>query len=365
MRPESLVFGPGGEFEPLMLVNARESGDARFILSRGVGARACLLGLDFSRIFTRFNYANGMLDLPDYLKPLEFLTQPYPKDAVDAVLARGEEAIPPLLQVLERLPVLCARDEWGSELMIHEYALYLLSEFGERRAFPLILEIARLPVLDDLLGDGITEALPKALAATFFGELNAFYPLIEDQQADEFARGSALSAIGILFKQERITRSAFECCLMELYALIELEPVHVWDTWVSLVADFRCTFLLDKVRTLYERGFADPGFQSLAEVEAELKKSELTGHVSYGYKAFSNVHDCMSWWHCFSEEYARSCNDGQVEGQSGAADIAEDVGYSRSPNFYVQAPHIRESAKVGRNDTCPCGSGKKYKKCCL
>ena len=22
-------------------------------------------------------------------------------------------------------------------------------------------------------------------------------------------------------------------------------------------------------------------------------------------------------------------------------------------------------AKIGRNDTCPCGSGKKYKKCCL
>ena len=25
---------------------------------------------------------------------------------------------------------------------------------------------------------------------------------------------------------------------------------------------------------------------------------------------------------------------------------------------------IAESEKVGRNDPCPCGSGKKYKKCC-
>lgn len=24
-----------------------------------------------------------------------------------------------------------------------------------------------------------------------------------------------------------------------------------------------------------------------------------------------------------------------------------------------------ENNKVGRNDLCPCGSGKKYKKCCL
>jgi hypothetical protein len=28
-------------------------------------------------------------------------------------------------------------------------------------------------------------------------------------------------------------------------------------------------------------------------------------------------------------------------------------------------PFRRESPKVGRNDPCPCGSGKKHKKCCL
>ncbi|MBR6914862.1 MAG: SEC-C domain-containing protein [Clostridia bacterium] len=25
---------------------------------------------------------------------------------------------------------------------------------------------------------------------------------------------------------------------------------------------------------------------------------------------------------------------------------------------------MNKGAKVGRNDPCPCGSGKKYKKCC-
>jgi len=28
------------------------------------------------------------------------------------------------------------------------------------------------------------------------------------------------------------------------------------------------------------------------------------------------------------------------------------------------APVRRQSSKVGRNDPCPCGSGKKYKRCC-
>lgn len=31
----------------------------------------------------------------------------------------------------------------------------------------------------------------------------------------------------------------------------------------------------------------------------------------------------------------------------------------------VQMPIVREEPKIGRNDPCPCGSGKKYKKCCL
>ena len=29
-----------------------------------------------------------------------------------------------------------------------------------------------------------------------------------------------------------------------------------------------------------------------------------------------------------------------------------------------QKPYVRESAKIRPNDPCPCGSGKKYKKCC-
>ena len=29
-----------------------------------------------------------------------------------------------------------------------------------------------------------------------------------------------------------------------------------------------------------------------------------------------------------------------------------------------ETPTVREAPKVGRNDPCPCGSGKKYKKCC-
>jgi preprotein translocase subunit SecA len=29
-----------------------------------------------------------------------------------------------------------------------------------------------------------------------------------------------------------------------------------------------------------------------------------------------------------------------------------------------KAFNVLEQAKIGRNDNCPCGTGKKYKKCC-
>lgn len=41
----------------------------------------------------------------------------------------------------------------------------------------------------------------------------------------------------------------------------------------------------------------------------------------------------------------------------------EDDDYS-DEYFEIQEPFVREEPKVGRNDPCPCGSGKKYKKCC-
>lgn len=34
-------------------------------------------------------------------------------------------------------------------------------------------------------------------------------------------------------------------------------------------------------------------------------------------------------------------------------------------NLIIKCPHRRVGPKIGRNDPCPCGSGIKYKKCCV
>jgi len=50
-----------------------------------------------------------------------------------------------------------------------------------------------------------------------------------------------------------------------------------------------------------------------------------------------------------------------TEDVKGMAEV--DRQYMR-PMLYHPTPIQRARGKVGRNDPCPCGSGRKFKKCC-
>jgi uncharacterized protein len=45
--------------------------------------------------------------------------------------------------------------------------------------------------------------------------------------------------------------------------------------------------------------------------------------------------------------------------------LGVEFGHEDQDGEPVEPPYIRDAPKIGRNDPCPCGSGKKYKKCCL
>jgi uncharacterized protein YchJ len=59
---------------------------------------------------------------------------------------------------------------------------------------------------------------------------------------------------------------------------------------------------------------------------------------------------------------AASSPFGAIRGGGGAA-VAEAPRPARTGGDDVVKTVKREEPKVGRNDPCPCGSGKKYKKC--
>ena len=45
--------------------------------------------------------------------------------------------------------------------------------------------------------------------------------------------------------------------------------------------------------------------------------------------------------------------------------VAKPIAENHGGDGTVEKKPVRKAVKIGRNDPCPCGSGKKYKNCCL
>ncbi|MBD3390745.1 MAG: hypothetical protein GF418_01810 [Chitinivibrionales bacterium] len=66
------------------------------------------------------------------------------------------------------------------------------------------------------------------------------------------------------------------------------------------------------------------------------------------------------------EFVATYSTDGETHNHHEIAQFKKRSGrwYFVDGTLVAQQPFVREAPKVGRNDPCPCGSGKKYKRCC-
>ena len=67
-----------------------------------------------------------------------------------------------------------------------------------------------------------------------------------------------------------------------------------------------------------------------------------------------------------SEDYEEKINNlNAARIASGAVSTMEDV--AAQAHYLRQNKHtiVRDNKKISRNSFCPCGSGKKYKNCCL
>jgi uncharacterized protein YecA (UPF0149 family) len=54
----------------------------------------------------------------------------------------------------------------------------------------------------------------------------------------------------------------------------------------------------------------------------------------------------------------------EVEAELGISEKKPFLGLF-SDSYSHDEINLKDKMKIGRNDPCPCGSGKKYKKCCL
>jgi hypothetical protein len=114
--------------------------------------------------------------------------------------------------------------------------------------------------------------------------------------------------------------------------------------------------LREIVQEAFKRRLIDPSWLAYEDFESDLALALLgsaePSPCSGGeYTLFGDTIEELSTWYCFSEEAKR------------ARERARNA--PLLPLFAFNEPIINPMRGVGRNDPCPCGSGKKYKRCCL
>jgi hypothetical protein len=284
--------------------------------------------------------------LEDLHRPPPF----FPATALRAAVAQQAEITPALLELLASVQ---ARAVAGGESddLAWLYALFLLAQFRERRAYPVLVELASLPspVVESLFGDVLTEDLAVLLASVAQGDPSGLQRLIENEQADLFARSAALRALVIQVKSGEQPREEVLAYLGSLLrGKLKREPSFFWG---SLLSD--CLDLYpEPIRAEVEQAFADGldcervcSPQDLAKTLAQGQDQVLRELQHNGrYTLLTDAVAALEWWACFHLDEAPR----QVE---------------PSPTTTVE-PYRRANPKVGRNEPCPCGSGRKFKKCC-
>jgi len=272
-----------------------------------------------------------------------------PIDAIDRCLRRIDEAAPPLRVIVAR----AAGDESLSdgEARLLCRGLYILAGARDSKTCQPLLRLLRLPEakLDDLLGDALAEGMTRIIASVFDGDADALFAFISDSLVVPLARSAALNAAIFLTWKGRIGRDRMKHFLERFYADVLTWDEDVWESWIIAVA----LLGLRELAPLVYRGFADgrisDWFMVRSEfddllIEAEQRPDDAARFVEHDIGCIEDAVEALAW--------------------SDGGDIDEDA-FERRYLWAPPEPVRNPWRHVGRNDPCPCGSGLKFKKCCL
>ena len=290
---------------------------------------------------------------------LQQLVRPFPYAAVAEAQASREEITPHLLEVITELASDPAQ-AIGTDYMLHLYAICLLAEFRERRAYRPLIALATQTdeIAEDLFGDFITANLGRAIASVCDGDIQPIKDLAENDSVSIWVRGAAIDALALRFLESEPDARDVPQYLealgnREAARLREQSADQRYTMFMSLIvlscSEIGAGVAMDSIRAWYADFLVDETMITLEEVEDAAQKTfaecreGLTGREP-GY--VRNAIGEMDHWVCFDPNENEDNND---------LDYLDDD---------FQIPYVRPEPKIGRNDPCPCGSGKKYKKCC-
>jgi hypothetical protein len=276
------------------------------------------------------------MDIQEIISQLEYHRGAFPRKALKEAIASKEQITPILLNILEESTANIQELAEQDDYMAHIYAMFLLAQFREKRAYPLIVNFFSAPgdISLEVTGDVVTEYLRRIFASVYDGDDSLIKQLAENEAADEYVHGAALEALACLVATGKKSR---EEVLGYYKALLQSElskrsPFFCAEI-VSAATDLYPEEIYEEIKEAFEKDMVDETILDLKFVDQKLAQGKEKVLAELQDKRNGPIVDTikeMEWW----------------------------AGFREPPQKQV----IKK--KVGRNEPCPCGSGKKYKKCC-
>ncbi|MCA9081375.1 MAG: DUF1186 domain-containing protein, partial [Planctomycetaceae bacterium] len=274
-----------------------------------------------------------------------------PRSAVLGARAHREQMIPHLIEVIRSTAedVRNGNEDWNYALL--ERALFLLAEFQAVEAIPAITESLSLDDPFEMYGDLITELFDRIIARFGLVQPEFVEQIAQGRSIDSYVRGAAFRAWVLLARAGHGTRQEVQDHLIQLLRDHRDPPDH--DVLDSLMSVLPGVLLLgaipEEVTEVLAAGLIDPWVE---------RPEALERHVLPNEAAFAHHNDREYGRIGFQDAY-EELKDWNATLPAPKSEPEEEELWSE-PTVQV----TRAAAKVGRNDPCPCGSGKKYKKCC-
>ncbi|MEX2381375.1 MAG: preprotein translocase subunit SecA [Opitutales bacterium] len=210
--------------------------------------------------------------------------------------------------------------------------------------------------------------VPQVEVEGLVGWLNTHFPLaLKVEELDGKAENDALSfileRIRTAYEIKKATENEEALRLLERYVVIRGIDRH-WQAHLTEMEELR--------RSIGLRGYGqkDPlleykgeAYRFFEELMVNIRREIASGlfRSATNIRAFENMLAVLSR---NAQAQGPGTETGAISGSSVSPAAASKPA---EPRKDIQLPKVtvrREAEKVGRNDPCPCGSGKKYKKCC-
>jgi hypothetical protein len=238
-----------------------------------------------------------------------------------------------------------------------------------------------LSPLEGVFGDVLTELTPTLFFNVADGNTQALCNYIVDGHQAMYCKASAIEAVFAQYEAGIIDEFVLSAHVTRWFAVFSAIPSSTNSFLLSALADSCIEYELDNFKSQFislcnnnlgNIGLFDEERFKQDEVKAWTRTGTLKLIESGMIQPEFNVVATLSTWaedDSEDDELDSTVNEGLEDFEGfdslmGEGGLLANILYDENTIIENSVP-VSSLPTAGRNDPCPCGSGKKYKKCCL